>query len=51
MNGSETFNFAVRKIVDDIKGVAEKAGIEISDIDYVVPHQANTRIISYASKR
>ena len=51
MNGSETFNFAVRKIVDDIKEVAEKAGIEISDIDYVVPHQANTRIISYASKR
>ncbi len=51
MNGSETFNFAVRKIVDDIKEVAEKAGIDISDIDYVVPHQANTRIISYASKR
>ncbi|MGN0690452.1 MAG: beta-ketoacyl-ACP synthase III [Oscillospiraceae bacterium] len=51
MNGSETFNFAVRKIVDDIKEVAEKAGISVSDIDYIVSHQANIRIISYASKR
>lgn len=51
MNGQETFKFAVSRIVDDIKYVAEKAGIALSDIDHVVPHQANIRIIDYASKR
>lgn len=51
MEGQETFKFAVNRIVEDIKCVTEKAGISIDDIDYVVPHQANIRIIDYASKR
>lgn len=51
MNGQETFKFAVNKITGDIKAVAEKAGLELSDIDYIVPHQANIRIIEFASKR
>lgn len=51
MAGQETFKFAVNRIVDDIKYVAEKAGITLDQIDHVVPHQANIRIIEYASKR
>ena len=51
MDGQETFKFAVNKIVGDIKFVAEKAGIELSDIDHVVLHQANIRIIDFAAKR
>lgn len=51
MQGQETFKFAVNKIVTDIKDVAEKAGISVDDIDHIVPHQANVRIIDYASKR
>lgn len=51
MDGQETFKFAVNKIVNDIKEVAAKAGITPEQIDYVVPHQANIRIIEYASKR
>lgn len=51
MDGQETFKFAVNRIVEDIRCVAEKAGISLNDIDYVVPHQANIRIIDYASKR
>ena len=51
MQGQETFKFAVNKIVSDIKEVADKAGISIEDIDYIVPHQANIRIIDFASKR
>ena len=51
MQGQETFKFAVNKIVSDIKEVTEKAGLSIDDIDYIVPHQANVRIIDYASKR
>lgn len=51
MAGQETFKFAVNRIVEDIKYVAEKAGITLDQIDHVVPHQANIRIIEYASKR
>ena len=51
MDGQETFKFAVNKIVNDIKGVVEQAGISVDEIDYVVPHQANIRIIEFASKR
>ncbi len=51
MNGQETFKFAVNKVVSDIKAVADAAGIAISDIDYIVPHQANIRIIQFAAKR
>ena len=51
MDGQETFRFAVSKIVSDIKTVAEKAGISLEEIDHIVTHQANIRIIEYASKR
>ena len=51
MDGQETFKFAVNKIVEDIKDVTAKAGLTLEQIDYVVTHQANIRIIEYASKR
>lgn len=51
MDGQETFKFAVNKIVEDIKDVTEKAGLTLEEIDYVVTHQANIRIIDYAAKR
>ncbi|MBE6705369.1 MAG: ketoacyl-ACP synthase III [Ruminococcaceae bacterium] len=51
MDGQETFKFAVKKIVDDIKAVLDMAGLTIDDIAYIVPHQANVRIIDYAAKR
>lgn len=51
MDGQETFKFAVNRIVEDIKEVVEKAGLTLEDISYIVPHQANIRIIEYASKR
>ena len=51
MDGQETFKFAVNRIVEDINYVADKANIALSDIDHVVLHQANIRIIDYASKR
>lgn len=51
MDGQETFKFAVNKIVEDIKYAAKEAGITLDDIDFVVPHQANIRIIDFASKR
>jgi len=51
MDGQETFKFAVNKIVNDIKKVAEMAKITLDEITHIVPHQANIRIIEYASKR
>lgn len=51
MNGQETFKFAVNKVVSDIRAAAEKAGISVQDIDYIIPHQANIRIIQFAAKR
>ncbi len=51
MDGQETFKFAVNTITSDIKEIAENTGISMEDISFIVPHQANIRIINYASKR
>ncbi|MBP2019251.1 3-oxoacyl-[acyl-carrier-protein] synthase-3 [Symbiobacterium terraclitae] len=51
MNGSEVFKFAVRVMNEATVQVVEKAGFGVSDIDLLVPHQANTRIIDSAVKR
>lgn len=51
MNGQETFKFAVKSMCRDIQDVAGQAGIPVSDIDWVVPHQANSRIIDFAKKK
>lgn len=51
MSGQETFKFAVRQIVSDIKLMTEQAGITADDIAWVVPHQANIRIIDLAARR
>lgn len=51
MDGQETFKFAVNAITDGICGVVHDAGKELDDVSFIVPHQANIRIIQYASKR
>lgn len=51
MNGREVFKFAVKAMELSIKKVLEAAKLNIDDIDYVVPHQANIRIIEFAAKK
>ncbi|WKY46486.1 beta-ketoacyl-ACP synthase III [Eubacteriaceae bacterium ES3] len=51
MDGAEVYRFAVSAICNDLKAVTEMAGISISDLDLIVPHQANARIIEGAAKR
>lgn len=51
MDGSEVFKFAVRIMASSSKTVIEKAGWSIDDLDYLVPHQANIRIINSAGKK
>lgn len=46
MNGREVFKFAVGILPKCIRKVLEAGGMSIEDIDYIVPHQANYRIIS-----
>lgn len=51
MDGSEVFKFAVRIMAKSSQTVIEKAGWEVSDLDYLIPHQANIRIINSAGKK
>jgi len=51
MNGKEVFKFASFAMVDGVEKAAEMAGRTLADIDWVVPHQANIRIIQNAAKK
>lgn len=51
MNGQETFKFAVNAMACDLAEVIRDAGLEQKDISWVIPHQANVRIIDAASKK
>lgn len=51
MNGREVFKFAVRVMTTATDRVVEKAGWHKDDIDFLVPHQANIRIIEPARNR
>lgn len=51
MEGKEVFKFAVRIMGDASLKVLEKAGLNKTDIDLLVPHQANIRIVDAAVKR
>ncbi len=51
MNGNEVFRFAVRVMGDAAVEAIEKAGLSFSQIDMLIPHQANLRIIDAAARR
>ncbi|SFD40026.1 beta-ketoacyl-ACP synthase III [Clostridium uliginosum] len=51
MNGREVFKFATSAIVRAIDGVLEGTGISLDEIKYIVPHQANMRIIDYVARK
>lgn len=51
MDGAEVYRFAVSAICSDLKAVTEMANLSISDLDLIIPHQANARIIEGAAKR
>ncbi|MCH7320695.1 ketoacyl-ACP synthase III [Solibacillus sp. MA9] len=51
MNGREVFKFAVRQMGESAISVLEKAGLSKDDVDYLVPHQANIRIMESARER
>ncbi len=51
MSGREIFKYAVNKMVETSKNVIATAGLTTDDIAWVIPHQANRRIIEAAAKR
>lgn len=51
MNGRDVYNFAVGAMPDIIGRLLKKTGLDISDLEWIVPHQANARIIKAAAKR
>lgn len=51
MNGKEIFRKAVAMVIESAQKAVDEAGLTIDDIDLLVPHQANLRIISAACQR
>ncbi|MGG0049352.1 beta-ketoacyl-ACP synthase III [Bacillus atrophaeus] len=51
MHGREVFKFAVRQMGQSSVNVIEKAGLSKEDVDFLIPHQANIRIMEAARER
>ena len=50
MNGREVFRFATRVMASATKEAVDKAGLRLEDINLIIPHQANSRIIEVAAR-
>ena len=51
MQGKEVFRHAVEKLTKTAETALDKAGVGVADVDWVVPHQANIRIITGTVKK
>lgn len=51
MQGREVFRFAVRAMQEAIENVLEQEHKSLDDVDLIIPHQANLRIIQHVAKQ
>lgn len=51
MNGKEIFKFATDIMLKSIEKILKDNKLTINEIDYIIPHQANCRIIDYVAKK
>jgi 3-oxoacyl-[acyl-carrier-protein] synthase-3 len=51
MNGAEVFKFAVRMIPETTQRALAASGLEVKDVAWLVPHQANQRILVTVAER
>ena len=51
MRGSEVFRHAVTNLASVMSEVLAKAGLSATDVDWVVPHQANARILDATARK
>ena len=50
MDGPEVYKFATKALEDEVRTVLKMASFELSQVDWLLPHQANFRIIETATK-
>lgn len=51
MQGQEVFRHAVVKMVESAETALAQAGLGLEQVDWLVPHQANARILTYCAKK
>jgi 3-oxoacyl-[acyl-carrier-protein] synthase-3 len=51
MVGKDVFNHAVREMGDAVENLLKREGITLDDIDLMIPHQANIRILKSLAER
>lgn len=51
MDGQSVFKMAVNVLAQSARQACEEAGVQLSDIDWVVPHQANVRILNALARK
>ena len=51
MNGREVFRFATTVMTEGIEDILKETSIDINDVRYIIPHQANYRILEFVSKK
>ena len=51
MNGQGVFKFAVRVLEESARETVAKAGMQLADIDWLIPHQANVRILEATARK
>ncbi len=51
MEGRQVFKYATRTMISNMQTVIEKAGLKSDDLSWVLPHQANLRIIEYIADK
>ncbi len=51
MDGRAIFNFATKVVPKSVNKILEKTGFTLDDIKYIVPHQANSRIIDIVARK
>lgn len=50
MNGREVFKFATRVVGESCRRVLQQVGLTLGEIDWIIPHQANLRILQAAAQ-
>jgi len=51
MNGQGVFKFAVKVLEESARETVEKAGMRLEDVDWLIPHQANVRILEATARK
>ena len=51
MKGQDVFKFAVSSVYESINEALSETGLSIAEVDYVILHQANQRILDYVAKK